>query len=59
VDPWRGVPQRRRCGESTLTNGLLRVRHAAPHRYAAFDGAPEIADGRARERRNFGNRGHA
>ena len=26
---------------------------------AAVDGALEIANGRARERRNFGNRGHA
>ena len=54
-------PRHERCrrGESTLANGLLCVRHTTPYRDPAFDGAANIADRRVRERRNFGNRGHA
>jgi hypothetical protein len=51
--------QRRRRGESTLADGLLRVRHTAPHRDAAFGGTTKITNRGVRKSRNFGNRGHA
>jgi hypothetical protein len=51
--------KRRRRGESTLADGLLRVRHAPPHRDATLDGAAKITEPCMRESRNFGNRGHA
>ena len=54
-------PRRERCrrGEPTLANGLLCVRHTTQYRDITLDGAANIADRRVRERRNFGNRGHA
>jgi hypothetical protein len=51
--------QRLGRGESTPTDWLLCIGHAAPHRDATFDGAAKITDGGVRKRRNFGNRGHA
>jgi hypothetical protein len=51
--------KRRRRGESTLADGLLCIRHAAPHRHAACDGAAKITDRGVGESKNFGNRGHA
>lgn len=59
IDHTRPGGQRGGRGESPLSDRLLCVGHATPHRDAIFDRAAKVTERCVCEGWNFGNRRHA